>query len=102
MSGITESLEVLFMDGADVPVEHKHADHMVVLRDADDPGRGALYYTVDEWEAFILGVKEGEFDDLAGESEAMTLESVESDDKKAAAFPWTGRPGFPLGGRSEA
>jgi len=37
---------------------------MVVLRNAADPDGDALYYTPDEWQAFILGVKDGEFDDL--------------------------------------
>lgn len=100
MTGISESAEVLFVDGADVPIAHKHADHMVILRGADDPEGGALYYTPDEWQAFILGVKDGEFDDLAAESEAAASESDESDGDRAVSFPWTGRPGFPASGRS--
>ncbi|MCO6005329.1 DUF397 domain-containing protein [Actinoallomurus purpureus] len=100
MAGIIESAEVLFVDGADVPVEHKHEDHMVVLRDADDPDAVALYYTPNEWEAFILGVKDGEFDDLAAEPDESDLSDDESDGGQAAAFPWTGRPGYPVGGQS--
>jgi hypothetical protein len=104
VSGIIESAKVLFVDGADVPVAHKHDDHMVVLRDADDPDGDALYYTPNEWQAFILGVKDGEFDDLAtGPGVPMPgLEDDVPDDGPAAAFPWTGRPGYPLGGRSGA
>jgi Domain of unknown function (DUF397) len=63
MSQISESLEVLFVDGADVPVQHKHAERMIALRDGSPDG-AALYYTPDEWQAFILGVKDGEFDDM--------------------------------------
>lgn len=65
MSRIIDSLEVVFVDGTDVSIQHKHADHMVILRDAADPDGDALYYTPDEWEAFILGIKDGEFDDMA-------------------------------------
>jgi hypothetical protein len=101
VTGITESAEVLFVDGADLPVEHKHADHMVILRDADNPDE-ALYYTPNEWEAFILGVKDGEFDDLAAEPDAPMLEDEASDDDQARAFPWIGRPGYPVGGQTKA
>lgn len=65
MSQVTEVVEIVFVDGAAVPVKHKHADRMVVMRDAADPDGDALYYTPDEWQAFILGVKDGEFDDMA-------------------------------------
>lgn len=65
MSGILETVDVLFIVGAEVPVKHKYADRMVVMRDADDADSPGLYYTADEWQAFILGVKEGEFDDMA-------------------------------------
>ena len=70
MSGILETVEVLFIEGAEVPVKHKFADRMVVLRDADRADAPGLYYTADEWQAFILGVKEGEFDDMAGRTQA--------------------------------
>jgi hypothetical protein len=65
MNGILEVVEVLFVEGKDVPVAHKFADRMVVLRGSGDPEGPGLYYTADEWEAFTLGVKEGEFDDMA-------------------------------------
>jgi hypothetical protein len=71
MNGILETVDVVFIDGADVPVKHKYADRMVVLRgsgEADGPG---LYYTADEWQAFVLGVKEGEFDDMASGTRAF-------------------------------
>jgi Domain of unknown function (DUF397) len=65
MSEIADSVEIVFVDGADVPIKHKHADRMVVLRNAANPDGDALYYTPNEWEAFVLGVKDGEFDDTA-------------------------------------
>jgi hypothetical protein len=40
---------------------------MVVMRDSSKPDGDALYYTPNEWEAFILGVKDGEFDDMVEE-----------------------------------
>jgi hypothetical protein len=67
MSEVAESsVEIVFVDGADVPIKHKHADRMVLMRDAANPDGDALYYTPNEWEAFILGVKDGEFDDMTG------------------------------------
>jgi Domain of unknown function (DUF397) len=65
VSKVTKTVEIVFVDGADLPIKHKHADRMVVLRDAADPDGDALYYTPDEWQAFILGVKDGEFDTMA-------------------------------------
>jgi hypothetical protein len=58
------AVEISFVDGNDVPVKHKYAEQMIVMRDAAQPEGPALYYTPAEWEAFILGVKDGEFDDM--------------------------------------
>jgi hypothetical protein len=43
--------------------EHK-ADQpkLYVMFDAADPEGNKLYFTEAEWEAFVLGVKDGEFD----------------------------------------
>jgi Domain of unknown function (DUF397) len=35
---------------------------LYVMFDAADPDAGKLYFTEAEWEAFVLGVKDGEFD----------------------------------------
>lgn len=43
-------VEVAFVDGA------------IAVRDSKNPQGPALIYTRDEWEAFIGGVKDGEFD----------------------------------------
>ena len=43
-------VEVAFVDGA------------IAVRDSKDPQGPALIYTRDEWDAFLGGVKDGEFD----------------------------------------
>ncbi len=35
---------------------------LYVMFDAADPDGAKLYFTQDEWDAFILGVRSGEFD----------------------------------------
>ncbi|MWK33568.1 DUF397 domain-containing protein [Actinomadura sp. J1-007] len=40
------------------------------MRDAKNPEGPILYFTEAEWDAFILGVKDGEFDDLLEEEPA--------------------------------
>jgi hypothetical protein len=94
VSEIIEEAEVVFIDGADVPVKHKHADRMVVLRDAADPDGDALYYTPNEWEAFILGVKDGEFDDMTAEPDTPSTAETPADGE-TRTFPWTGRQALP-------
>lgn len=65
MSEVSRSVEAVFVDGADVPVQHKYADRMVALRCPQRPEGDALYFTPDEWQAFVLGVMDDEFDGLA-------------------------------------
>jgi Domain of unknown function (DUF397) len=38
------------------------ASCLYVMSDAADPNGAKLYFTQAEWDAFILGVKDGEFD----------------------------------------
>ena len=45
-----DCVEVAFVDGA------------IAVRDSKNPTGPALLYTRDEWEAFVGGVKDGEFD----------------------------------------
>jgi hypothetical protein len=66
MHGIFTRVEVEFLDGSTVPVVHKHADRLAVLRGVGEAESITLYYTADEWQAFVLGVKDGEFDGMAG------------------------------------
>jgi hypothetical protein len=42
---------------------HKAGESMLyVMFDAAKPEAGKLYFTQAEWDAFVLGVKDGEFD----------------------------------------
>jgi hypothetical protein len=42
---------------------HKADEELLyVMYDAADPDGNRLYFTEAEWEAFVLGVKDGEFD----------------------------------------
>jgi hypothetical protein len=75
-----DCVEVTIVDRKDVEAEagspeavalasgaaHK-ADYeqLYVVRDSKDPDGPKLYFTPAEWEAFRLGVLDGEFDDLA-------------------------------------
>lgn len=43
-------------------VEAARGDEAVLLRDSKDPQSPILSFTRDEWAAFVLGVKAGEFD----------------------------------------
>jgi hypothetical protein len=45
-------------------VEVGTQDGMVLVRDSKDPSGGVLRYSFDEWRAFVVGVRAGEFDDL--------------------------------------
>ncbi|GAA3198136.1 DUF397 domain-containing protein [Actinocorallia longicatena] len=39
-------------------------EQAIVMKDAKDPNGPVLYFTQGEWDAFVAGVKDGEFDDL--------------------------------------
>jgi hypothetical protein len=57
-----------FIDAKDAPIKHKElSERVVVMRDAKNPDGPTLYFTEAEWDAFVLGVKDGEFDDLLDE-----------------------------------
>jgi hypothetical protein len=36
----------------------------VAVRDSKNPAGPALLFTTDEWDAFVVGAKDGDFDDL--------------------------------------
>ncbi|RKS71670.1 uncharacterized protein DUF397 [Actinomadura pelletieri DSM 43383] len=62
---LSDGVIIEFIDGKDVPVQHKDfGERAVVMRDAKNPEGPILYFTEAEWDAFIAGVKDGEFDDL--------------------------------------
>lgn len=57
--------------GAPIKSRHSIADCVTValqpdgsveVTDSKDPSKAALVYTQEEWVAFVLGVKDGEFD----------------------------------------
>jgi hypothetical protein len=43
-------------------VEVAHRDGIVAVRNSQDKGKTTVSFTGDEWKAFIIGVKRGEFD----------------------------------------
>jgi Domain of unknown function (DUF397) len=57
------SIEIAFVGfgGAAAPA----GDEWVLMRVADDPAQRVLVYDRHEWECFLDGVKNGEFDDAA-------------------------------------
>jgi hypothetical protein len=60
-----EGVIIEFIDAKDAPIKHKElSERVVVMRDAKNPDGPILYFTEAEWDAFVLGVKDGEFDDL--------------------------------------
>lgn len=55
---ITESrVEVAIMPGS-----KEGSDHVITLRDGANPDSPTLVFTPAEWEAFVAGVRDGEFD----------------------------------------
>lgn len=47
-------------DGGSVQVAF--VDDLIGMRNADQPDGPVLVFTQDEWDAFVLGAKDGEFD----------------------------------------
>jgi hypothetical protein len=45
-------------------VEVAELNGMIVIRDSKDLRGRMLHYTMEEWQAFIRGIKAGEYDDL--------------------------------------
>jgi hypothetical protein len=45
-------------------VEVQDAPGEVRVRNSRDPGQGTLTFTPDEWDAFLGGIRNGEFDDF--------------------------------------
>lgn len=43
-------------------VEVALVDRLVAMRDSKDPTGAVLFFTVAEWDAFVAGAKDGEFD----------------------------------------
>lgn len=63
-----EGVIIEFIDAKDAPIQHKElGERVIVMRDSKHPEGPVLYFTEAEWDAFIGGVKDGEFDDLLDE-----------------------------------
>lgn len=61
-----DCVEVAVLDAPrDVATHKSDQDRLFVLRDSKDPEGARLFFTPAEWEAFLLGMKDGEFDDLS-------------------------------------
>lgn len=59
----SQCVEVAVVPGHEVAVENKSSDGEVfVVRDSKNPGVAPLVFTRAEWDAFVEGVKDGEFD----------------------------------------
>ncbi|WP_406313533.1 DUF397 domain-containing protein [Streptosporangium sp. NBC_01639] len=57
-----DCVEVAIVPGDPALAEHKaDADELYLVRDSKDPGGPALAFTQREWDAFVGGVKDGEF-----------------------------------------
>jgi len=50
-------IEIAFLPGS-----KEGSDHVIAMRDGNDPDGPALIFTPDEWRAFTAGVNDGEFD----------------------------------------
>jgi hypothetical protein len=60
-----DCVEVAVLTAPEETLTHKADEELLfVLRDSKDPQGSRLFFTPSEWDAFLLGVKDGEFDDL--------------------------------------
>ncbi|MDN3240347.1 DUF397 domain-containing protein [Glycomyces tritici] len=72
-------------DGTPAALEIGYADNgLVALRMAEDPEGDVLIYTPAEWEAFVEGVRDGEFDIETWDDEPI-VEIIEDDEDEAGA-----------------
>jgi len=61
--GGPESRVEVYVTAGTAGAPHKAGEsRLYVLRDAGHPEAGELYFTQAEWDAFVAGVKDGEFD----------------------------------------
>lgn len=64
--GIWVKSSLSFANGNCVEVQDGHG--VVLVRNSRAPEDGALAFTPDEWQAFLGGVRNGEFDGFGGAS----------------------------------
>lgn len=55
-------VQVSIISGTSAAANKASERPLYVMRDAADPDGNTLYFTAAEWEAFVKGVKDGEFD----------------------------------------
>jgi len=53
---------IITTDTSGAPPSKAGAGKLYVMFDAARPDAGRLYFTEAEWDAFVLGVRDGEFD----------------------------------------
>jgi hypothetical protein len=73
-------------DGTPAALEIGYADNgLVALRMAEDPEGDVLIYTPSEWEAFVEGVRDGEFDIETWDDEPIVeiIDDDEDEDRDA-------------------
>jgi hypothetical protein len=58
-------VEVSATHDAAVSPHKSDEDMLYLVRDSKDPSGPQLAFTISEWDAFISGVKDGEFDPIA-------------------------------------
>ena len=56
------SLSGIWVPGTGNCVEVAQRDGVVAVRNSKDPQKSMVFFTADEWNAFVGGVKQGEFD----------------------------------------
>jgi len=61
-------------------VEIAFVDDLIGMRDGRNPDGPVLVFTPDEWDAFVLGAKDGEFDPEAFEEDIAAQNRSTSDD----------------------
>src|SRR5215467_14947107 len=60
-NGCVEATAVTSRDGLEVPAGKADTEKLILLRDSKNPDAGPLVFDEHEWNAFVAGVKDGEF-----------------------------------------
>jgi hypothetical protein len=47
-------------------LEARRRDDLIEVRNSTNPAAGTVAFTVEEWDSFLFGAKNGEFDRLLG------------------------------------
>jgi len=79
------------------PGSKEGSDHVITLRDPKDPDGPTLVFTPAEWDAFVAGVRDGEFD-LDESGALVELDSQGRPVRPGGSGEPTGEPGGPAAG----